>query len=49
MKHLTKIIMAGLVASTALLAACDDSGYEVAESAEELVNDAGRALEDATD
>jgi predicted small secreted protein len=39
-----------LAAPAPLLSACDnDSGNEVAESAEELINDTGRAIEDATD
>lgn len=39
-----------LVAPAPLLSACDsDQGNDVAESAEELINDAGRAAEDATD
>lgn len=39
-----------LVAPAPLLTACDnDHGNEVAESAEELLNDTGRAIEDATD
>lgn len=39
-----------LVAPAALLSACDgDQGNDVVESAKELINDAGRAVEDATD
>ncbi len=39
-----------LVAPAPLLSACDgDQGNDVAESAEELINDAGRAVEDAAD
>lgn len=39
-----------LVAPAPLLSACDDAQEnEVAEDAEELLNDTGRAIEDATD
>ncbi|MEQ8710985.1 MAG: hypothetical protein RIC36_18535 [Rhodospirillales bacterium] len=48
MTKYTAVIFAAMLAMTSLLAACDDDA-DLAENANEVVNDTKRAIEDATD